>query len=571
MKSYNTLNRESKELLGLKRIGMIFGSTLQIDKLLKLVVEEICALLDADRGSLFLVDEEQQILWSKIALKSEITEIKLPIGKGIAGYVAETGDVVNIKDAYKDSRFNPEVDKKTGYKTKSIVCVPLRKPVLEEDHNRNTVIGVLQLLNKNSEDGFSDEDIDLLLSLGGSLASLLHNANLYHQLKEQYAQLELLYEGEKIISAKNELEVIFDNLLELFLKKLSLPAGLILLRDQQGFKGYWKLNEKESGIIVQNILVLNERYPFEIERPTLLEVTDDNANLFSFYRELNIHPKRVLCLPIRTENQYYGVINFILGNETVSLDDYIWKFISSQISRAYELYLTRKNMIEQERMSMIGTMMSAVVHDLRSPLNNIMGYVDLVFDDDTTAEERTEYKQIIDSEIQNMVKMSNEILDFAKGRRTTFLRKVGLFELMDEFEKRIAISMEKNSIQLEKGEIPKGRIRADKEKLLRAFVNIARNAIEALLEKESDRIFKYWIEEEEDDYIIHFRDNGPGIPEEIQDKLFQKFATAGKAHGTGLGLMNVKNIIEEHNGNIDFYTEKDVGTEFIITIPMLKK
>ncbi len=73
-------------------------------------------LLDADRCTLFLLDAERGELWSKVAEGSK--EIRVPVTKGIAGHVVTTGELLNIKDAYQDSRFNPEIDKRTGYRTK---------------------------------------------------------------------------------------------------------------------------------------------------------------------------------------------------------------------------------------------------------------------------------------------------------------------------------------------------------------------------------------------------------------------------------------------------------------------
>src|SRR6185369_12451390 len=117
------------------------NSTLDTDKLLGVILKTATATVHADRGTLYIIDELKGELWSKVQQGTTMVEIRLGMGKGIAGYVAATGETINIPDAYSDPRFNPDFDKKTGYRTKTILCMPMR-------NRDNKVIGVFQLLNK---------------------------------------------------------------------------------------------------------------------------------------------------------------------------------------------------------------------------------------------------------------------------------------------------------------------------------------------------------------------------------------------------------------------------------------
>jgi putative ABC transport system ATP-binding protein len=143
-----------------------------LDQILEAVVLKIRELLDADRGTIFLVDHAQGQLRSKIAEGggSAPLEIKLPITSGIAGHVARTGHTRNISDPYSDPDFNPEVDRRTGYRTESILCMPIF------DRNKQ-VLAVAQLLNKRGGQAFSAEDeqsfSDFALPLGLILESCL--------------------------------------------------------------------------------------------------------------------------------------------------------------------------------------------------------------------------------------------------------------------------------------------------------------------------------------------------------------------------------------------------------------
>lgn len=150
------------------------NSNIRIDETLNAIVEAATSLTNADRGTLYIVDREAGELWSKVLRGENIEEIRLKIGQGLAGYVAENGEVINILDAQTDPRFDSEVDKKTGYKTHSMLCYPIK-------NKEGEIIGVHQLLN--SKNGFFssiDEQFLEALSIHASLS--LENANLVQQM-----------------------------------------------------------------------------------------------------------------------------------------------------------------------------------------------------------------------------------------------------------------------------------------------------------------------------------------------------------------------------------------------------
>lgn len=185
-------------LLSLLRIGRSITVETDIDKLLEIIAEETKAALNADRCTVFLLDSETSELWSKVSLGIEKQEIRFPANMGMAGHVIETGETINIKDAYNDFRFNKEIDKKTGYKTKTILCMPMR-------NLNHEVVGVFQVLNKLGNATFSDADEDLLIAIGSSAGIALENARLF---KKQQA----IYEEQKrsLISFMNTLAASID-------------------------------------------------------------------------------------------------------------------------------------------------------------------------------------------------------------------------------------------------------------------------------------------------------------------------------------------------------------------------
>ena len=142
----------SQDLRTILQVSRAMTLEHDLDRLLDVIVEAVTDLVGSDRTSLFIVDAEAKELWTQTAQGSE--RIRLPIGSGIAGTVAITGETINIEDAPNDSRFNSDNDKRSGYSTKSILCMPL------VSHN-DLIVGVLQTLNKKHEPCFSSYDEDI--------------------------------------------------------------------------------------------------------------------------------------------------------------------------------------------------------------------------------------------------------------------------------------------------------------------------------------------------------------------------------------------------------------------------
>jgi len=146
------------------------NSTIDLDRLLGIILDAAVRSINADRGTLYLIDEQQEELWSKVAQGNNMVEIRLPMGKGLAGYVARTGEIVNIPDAYKDPRFNPEIDRRSGYKTHNVLCMPMR-------NKEGTIVGVFQFLNKRLGT-FTAEDESFIEALSVHAAIAIENARL---------------------------------------------------------------------------------------------------------------------------------------------------------------------------------------------------------------------------------------------------------------------------------------------------------------------------------------------------------------------------------------------------------
>jgi K+-sensing histidine kinase KdpD len=566
----NRLKRKINEMHSMQQIGKTLSSVLDRDRLLILIMDEVTRLMDAERGTLYIVENEKGELWSKIAQKAEIKEIRLKIGVGIAGHVAKTGEIINIKDAYNDDRFDPTTDKKTGYRTRSILCMPIREPIKKKGH-QGEIIGVLQILNRR-EGVFTDEDEDLLTSLCSQVAISLVNARLYGILDNRARELDLLFKLEKELSRAYDVNEMSKNLVKLIPKSLDSEHLILLFLDDEGqiISQYYANQVKEDQL---------KTAPFSVEKGILNQVlkkkeiylTNDASTDKHIDQELmnnlKLEVKNVICAPLINEKGVIGVIYLInkkgehgyyTGNDKKILES-----ISSQIARGIENHRLKEEKMKADRLSAIGNMMSTIVHDLRTPMNNIYGFVDLMLEEDEK-ETREDYAEIINDQIKILTNMTTDVLDFAKGKTTILPIKYPVDKIVKNFAKFFEDDTKRKGYNFEWAVNTSSMIYIDPEKINRVFMNIMKNALEAM---KKGGTFSIIAEEQNGKILFSLKDNGMGIPDEIRDKLFDSFVTSGKKGGTGLGLAIVKKVVEEHKGNIEVESEPGVGTTFKLFFP----
>jgi serine phosphatase RsbU (regulator of sigma subunit) len=176
------VEKKLQDLRTLLEVAQAMTGLRELQPLLELIVASASRLVDADRTSLFLLEPDGS-LWTRVAQDS--TDIRLPPGFGIAGIVASTGQTIAIADAYLDPRFSPEVDLKTGFRTRSILCVPLLTPT-------GSVVGVIEAMNKKGDGPFDADDEESLRALGSHAALALETQRLLEgELKRQRMESEI--------------------------------------------------------------------------------------------------------------------------------------------------------------------------------------------------------------------------------------------------------------------------------------------------------------------------------------------------------------------------------------------
>ncbi len=162
----------------LVRLACLLNSESDLDKLLNMVMQETKPLLDADRASLYLVDRDTNQLYSVVALGTGGREIRLPMGRGLAGVVAQTAETINLQDARSDPRFDSTYDRESGYVTRTMLTMPLR-------NHSGKIIGVIQAINKRFGH-FDERDEEVLEAFASISAVSIENATLRHDIERMF-------------------------------------------------------------------------------------------------------------------------------------------------------------------------------------------------------------------------------------------------------------------------------------------------------------------------------------------------------------------------------------------------
>ena len=174
-----------KSFNALLNIARTLSAETGINNLLRTVAEEVKKVLNADRCTVFLQDKITHELWSVVALGLNSQEIRFNDDKGLAGYVLKSGQIINIKDAYGDPRFNKNIDIETGYKTQNVLCMPIW-------NMKHEILGVFQVLNKlNGE--FNAIDEETLLTIGSSVGIAIENSRLFEAQQKMISEQKQMF------------------------------------------------------------------------------------------------------------------------------------------------------------------------------------------------------------------------------------------------------------------------------------------------------------------------------------------------------------------------------------------
>jgi signal transduction histidine kinase/putative methionine-R-sulfoxide reductase with GAF domain len=572
------LAHERRSSAALREVGLAVGNLVDLNQLLELILSKITEVLHADRATLYLVDEVNKELVSRITVGDSVQTIRVKIGTGIAGKVAETGKSICVKDAYKDRRFHRTWDELTGYRTTSILAAPMK-------NHLGTIIGVVQALNK-VEGPFSEADKSLLNIMATQAAITVDNSRLYisalhknaqlvqakEQLERHVRDLKLLFELESAVGHAESLPGLLSAALRVAIRACESEAGVVLFPDELSGELSIYLLRANSEEQLQNLGIYQHN-------GLLLQAIKSETG-FTHHHFTEQHPETeflsdALGTPLQSLIAYplvgneetrigtVALLNKVKTNEFQAEDMSLLRLIAANVSTALQLYHARVAQQQAERLTTIGRLLSGVVHDLKTPMTVISGYVQLMANCEEP-EKRQEYAEMTLKQFDLIQQMQREILQFARGEKSIFLRRVYLASFLRDFERSLRSGLENSKVKIEFEVQDRGVARFDEGKILRALHNLVRNALDAMAEKGG--VLKVGVQRSGNDVTFYVSDTGSGIPKEIRKRMFESFVTKGKKGGTGLGLAIVKKVTDEHGGSVKVATSSR-GTTFYLTLP----
>ncbi|MFP4394583.1 MAG: ATP-binding protein [Anaerolineales bacterium] len=544
---WQSVQQQVKDLKLLNQIGQTLTSTLDLEEILTETTETVRSALETEAASVWLLDEAREALRLAVSSAPDAQQVKgfeLPLDRGIAGYVARTGESYCSQNARQDDRYSDLMADVSAYQPGSILCVPLR--------SKRGIIGVIQALHSKAH-WFQPHDLQLFQLVTNSVGIAVENAELFAEVQAFNQQLERMV-AERTAELAQEQE-----------KTVAILAGMA--------DGLVVFDAEEriltANAVAETMLGLNlgERIGEQVgpechTSPLWRRICDVAAGQ-------EFDPGASIDLPDPTQEG--GVLSIQTRASQIREPD------GRLIGTAIVLRdVTALKAVER----MKSRFMAGVTHELKTPLAVIKMHIKNL---------ARYYKRLSSSQreqmIDSMQRQSNlleelieNILELSRldsGEVNLELSKLDLVPLVEQIITEVnALATAKDmTLQWRKPDASKSvLVQADGKQLARVIRNLVDNAIkytpdggavEVTLISERDEKNKPWVS-------VRVRDTGIGIPPEGQARIFERFYRVDPSHtvpGTGLGLSIVKEIVEAHGGDITVQSEPGMGSVFEVRLP----
>ena len=516
-------DRHAVEFAVISDIGQALSATLNVQEIYQLLTGPIRQTLNVETLSIGLVESITGDIVFVENLMGPMFErlppIRLQRGQGIAGWVAEHKEPVTINNAYSDKRFFSDVDRSSGFRTRSMICVPL---LVDQ-----RTIGVLQAINRLAGE-FTGHDLQLMQSLGGPLAAAIENANLH---------AELLAESRRI-------ETIFEQIAE---GLVTINRDGIISRANSAFGIL--LGETGTDLVGSSI---NERLRTRHgELDSLVPQAFDSSGEMLLAADLMGAGGRII--PVM-------VSGAAVWDETGHADEAI--LIFSDVTSTREVERMRDDLFQ------------GIINELRTPLATILMYSRLLREGKARQPDKAErFLGVIERESDRLQRMIRQMLDIAKIDAREMRRGPAAVELNPIIDDVLPPFAER---AVQKGLLFRQRIASDlppvigsAEAIELALTNLLENAIKF---SPSGNV-QVNARREDNVVVIEISDEGIGIPPESMPNLFKRFYRTRTAidrgvAGSGLGLYMVKESLRNYNGEISVQSTLGEGSVFTVRLPI---
>lgn len=576
----------ANQLATLSEVSVAISSTLDLETALQRVMDCAVQILNAEAGSLLLMDPRGKELTFEVVLGptgANLLGLRTEVGKGIVGTVAKTGQPLIINDAPADPRWNVAFDEATDFHTKDILCVPMLS------HER--VVGVVEVINKQDGTVFSEEECNLLMSFGAQAAIAIENAQVFGRvdkaLAERVQELQALQAFDRELQASLELKNVLDISLTRAMDALGVEMGLMGVITNDGEEpGLYLLTQRGMPMEMSRY----KRDPWPLTKGIMGRVarTGELAWANDITQEKDYVPKShrtrsLLVVPVVRDEKVMGVIDLESTDPDFFTSDDV-SFVKLLTGPA-AIAIQNAKLYEQVKAAneAKSKFMSDASHELKIPMTNIKGYSKLLQmgAGGSLTEKQMEFLGVISNNVDRMTRLVNDLLDVSRieaGRIRLEIENVQMRDVISDVVQSVQTQIENKRLKLKidmAHDLPE--IRADYGRMVQIVTNFVSNA------------YKYTPEGGEimvtanpcnngklPGVTVTVKDTGYGISEEDQAKLFTPFFRSSDQNirdepGTGLGLSITKSMIEAHGGELTFESELGAGTAFTFTMPLVCK
>ena len=558
----------------LYQVSNVIHSTLDSQEALDLIVSEAVRVMRATSGSLALINPTTNLIEIHAAhnLSSAARKLKLQVGEGITGWVAQTGKPALLGDVTR-SRYYVSVKRDV----RSELAVPLEL--------KGEVRGVI---NVDSErvNAFTGEDLELLQEMAVQAAKVIQNAWLYEQLRLKVMLFESLSSVSRTINSTLNLDEALRSITKEACELMRARMCSLMLIDESrewldlrasygagdAYVNKPRLSVEESLIGV----VVRRKKPLQV------------ANVQSDARYQNVELARrenlvsLLSVPLVFSGQSIGALSvytakyYSFSNEEIRILSALAELsaIAIEKARLYERIVDVEEQLRQnEKLSALGLLAAEVAHEIRNPLTVmklLYHSLDLKFD---PKDPRAKDAQIIESKIEHLNKIVEQILAFARTTEPQFA-PVNLNELVEELGLLVRHKLSNQQIKLVHDlQVDLPLVQGDAPQLEQAFLNLILNAAEAMAAGGTLTVRSRILSATADkptQVVMEFKDTGAGMTEEQKKRAFKSLLVTTKAKGTGIGLAIVGRIIEAHRGQIRIRSRPQRGTTIRIVLPAIQ-
>jgi signal transduction histidine kinase len=569
------------QLATLNDITRQLTSTLETEPLLQKILDSAVTILSCEAGSLLLVDETTDELVYKATagpVAQDLEGQRLASNTGIAGETVKLRRAVISNNVKMESSWFSNTDQTTGFVTRSILAVPLQV--------KETVIGVLEVINRKDGLPFVVDDQNLLSAFGGQAAVAIDNARLYtltdQELGARVEELSVMQRIDRELNASLDVGRAMRLTLEWAMRQSSADAGLIGIMEDKGIRltaqqGYEEIEQtyKETVMPLEQAAM---RLAVETSQPQRIPLGEDAPGLLAGALTQTV-------VPIRREAGVIGLIVLESRLQEARLDGSL-PFLTRLSDHAAIAIANAQLYSEvQAANEAKSEFVSFVAHELKNPMTSIKGYTELLAKGavGSITDMQANFLATIHSNVERMSTLVSDLNDNSKieaGRLRLDFKAIDIAAVVDEVMRSTKRQLEdkKQTTDLKiPSKLPK--IWADPTRLAQIIINLVSNANKytpesGILTIGAEKSINHWDPEGAREVLhIWVQDNGIGISLEDQTKIFQKFfrsddSKARESPGTGLGLNITRSLIEMMGGRIWFESEFRQGTTFHFTVPV---